>query len=467
MQRIILEMKRDRIALLTMALLFIAAMNTISRAEDPQPPVANQEELERFKRFIAEQAEKTTPTPIPQRGQTATKGSMRIRIVDADRRAMPGAKVHSSIWTQEKNFKANHDCQCNAQGQVDIELPKTIEIVRIWARQEGYVLLWTQWWPDQQIDGDQIPDEFTFRLPKGTTIGGVIRDADGKPIQGVKVEASLTLHNANFNGQKQQQVTRPEFDIWLAEDDTARITNAEGRWSLDNVPEGHETNVLVKLTHPDYISDATWGDLQHNQSVNAEDLKAQTAAIVMQRGIRVTGKLTDPDGKPVEGAVVIWGDRPYWEHRPQQEVHTDKEGTYRLPPLLPGPMMITVVAKGWMPQMEIVDLQPEMQPVDFQMKPGQTLRIRFVGSNGAPVPKVGVQIVRWRDKESLYNMKHPNVVETKIPKQADAHGVYEWTWAPDDPVSYSFGTQNFHVPEVTITADGQEHTQTVEFAEAK
>ena len=392
---------------------------------------------------------------------------MRIRVVEAGGKPLPGAKVHSSVWTQEKNFKANHDYVCDADGQTDIELPKSVELVRIWARQEGFAPMWTQWWPEQQADGNQIPEEFTFRLQKGTTIGGIIQDADGKSIKGVKVEAKLETTGADSNRQKEQHVIRPEFDTWLADEETAKTTDAQGRWSIDNVPSGCESCVILKISHPDFISDAEWGDLQLSQRVTVNSLQAKTATLVLQHGIKVSGRLTDPEGKPIEGAVVVWGDNPYLEHRPQQEVHSDKVGVYRFPPLLPGPMTVTVVAKGWMPQMQVVKIQPDMQPVDFQMKPGQTMRIRFVDSSGVPVPQVSVQIRRWRGSESLYNVKHPNVVETNIPRQANADGIYEWTWAPDDPVSYSFSTQNFSVREVTLTADGQEHTQIVKFAKKK
>ena len=43
-------------------------------------------------------------------------------------------------------------------------------------------------------------------------------------------------------------------------------------------------------------------------------------------------------------------------------------------------MRVTVVAQGWMPELRIVDIQPDMQPEDFQLRPGKTLRIKFVDS---------------------------------------------------------------------------------------
>src|SRR5262249_55433276 len=149
-----------------------------------------------------------------------------------------------------------------------------------------------------------------------------------------------------------------------------------------------------------------------------------------------TGLVMDPNGKLVKDAVVIWGDDPYLQHRPQQEVLTGADGVYRFPPLPAGAMDVTVVAKGWMPELRHVQIEPGMPPVDFPLKPGKTQRIKFVDTAGAPVPNVGVSILSWRGTKSLYNHKHPNVVDTNIPRQADERGIYEWTWAPDDAVNY-------------------------------
>ncbi len=39
-------------------------------------------------------------------------------------------------------------------------------------------------------------------------------------------------------------------------------------------------------------------------------------------------------------------------------------------------------------------------------------------------------IAKWRGGESLYNHRHPNVLDTHIPGQADENGLYRWSWAP-------------------------------------
>ena len=383
--------------------------------------------------------------PAEHRNETSTKGTMKIHVVDADGQPVAAAKIHESVWTKDKDFKHNRDYTSDAKGWVDVELPKTLTILRLWSRKDGYVPLFAHWEDRMPAEQRVIPDEFTFSMEKGMVIGGIVKDEDGKPVSGARVEV---MYARDFR----EELKRVSDDIWLSEGDDAATTNAEGHWSLNNVPPGDETRIRVKLSHPDYVSDFDWG----------EPVRATTTHFAMVRGTRVTGTITDPDGKPVSGALAIWGEDPYLQNRPQQEVHSDEKGVYRFPPLPDGRMTVTVVAEGWMPQLRDVEIAPKMTPVDFQLKPGKMLRIKFVDQSGNPVPGVGVGIASWRGEKSLYNHKHPNVVDSRIPRQADAGGIYEWTWAPDDPVTYSFGKENIgSVSGISLTADGDEHVQTL------
>jgi len=158
--------------------------------------------------------------------------------------------------------------------------------------------------------------------------------------------------------------------------------------------------------------------------------------------------------------VVIWGDDPYGEtgthqeHR--QEVRTDSNGNYRLQPLPHMPLTVTVVAQGWMPELKKTTIAPENPKLDFQLKPGKTLRLRIVDRSGKPIPDAAVGIDGWRGAKSLYNVKHPIVLETAIPRSADNKGIFEWTWAPDDAVQYQFCKQGYQLNTKSLVADNTE-----------
>jgi beta-lactamase regulating signal transducer with metallopeptidase domain/uncharacterized GH25 family protein len=380
---------------------------------------------------------------------------MQIQVLSTDGNPIPGAEIHAGVWTEDP-FQHNRDYRCDDQGQTTVELPPTLSILRLWANKTNFVGLFANWSEDQDNRRPiLLPAEFIFRLDAGTFISGYVFDDDGKPIAGVKVEVELVLP------PDADETQRPSLDNWLAYGTDARTTDERGWWILDNVPAGDNVEVAVRLSHPDYRSDYEWGGLQKEQKVTMKSLRDGTGKIVMHRGTSVTGTVTDEAGKPVPFAVVVWGDDPYLQLG-SQEVRTDGDGRYKFPPLPDGPMNVTVVAHGWAPEIKKVAIGPKMSPVDFQLKPGKTLRIRFVDKAGAAIPEVFVGIHEWRGGKSLYNHKHPNVIDTTIPRQADANGVFEWTWAPDDPVTYDFYRKDYQsLTDQSFTAGDGEHQVTL------
>jgi uncharacterized GH25 family protein len=397
---------------------------------------------------------------VPVIGKTVSNAPegfrhMTVRTVDDAGKAVPNTRIYVCIWPDDdekyKTSKANYFT--DDEGKVDVLVPDPPRLFRVWTQKDGYVPLFAQWWPEHQPDGDQIPDEFTFTLPTGTKIGGTIMDDAGKPIAGATVEVMLVQQG------DPGRLQRPVPSTWLAEvpgpGENPCITDGQGRWSLNNVPAGDNVNVRVKLSHPGFINDTTWGGLQEEQGVTMASLRDATAKIAMYEGIHARGTIT-ADGKPVADAVVVWGDNPYMQEG-SQEVRTAANGEYELPPLAPGVYPLTVIAEGWRPELSIVEIDDGMPPANFELQRGNLLRIKFVDENGEPIPEVYVGLRGWRGKESLYNHKHPNVLDTKIPLQADKDGVYEWTWAPPDEVKYSFGKKGYQQNESVLIADEEEY----------
>jgi uncharacterized GH25 family protein len=379
-----------------------------------------------------------------------TEGTMRIRVLGPDDKPIAGTKIHvSASWTKKPVIQ-NKDYVCDANGESVVELPKTLDLLRLWARKDGFVPLFAHW---EQNDPEPIPKQFTFKLTKGTIIGGFVKNEDGQPIANAKVEVSCSTPDGE---EKRTLVTR-----WLAEEDGARTTDAQGQWTLDNVPKGDDIDVSIRVSHPEYVSDMTWGGMQGMQNVTLASLRQQKGTIVMYRGIAVTGTVTNPDGKPVAGAVVAWGDDPYGQTSSvlsRLEVRTDDKGIYKLPPLPPLTMTVTVIAEGFSPDLRKITISRENPKTDFKLKPGKKLRLKFIDGTDKPIPRVYVGIEGWRGCKSLYNQVHPNVLDTKIPRQADKNGIYEWTWAPSDEVFYNFSKEGYEAIESKgITADGAEH----------
>jgi beta-lactamase regulating signal transducer with metallopeptidase domain/thiol-disulfide isomerase/thioredoxin len=364
--------------------------------------------------------------------QFPTKGSMRVQIVDTAGKPLANAAIHASIWTNEV-FQANRDYQTDAQGFATVLLPKALQILRLWASKEEYCGEFVNFQTNTAVHEVVIPDDYKFRLVKGTLIGGVVKNEEGRPIAGAKV---AYCHDGVF------------FN-----DDT--VTDVSGRWKFDNVRPGND--VFIRVTHPDYVSDH-FAEMQKAQKVTTAMLRAQTATIVLRRGLRIAGKVVDPQGKPVKHAILLSGDDPYLGGAAPPVV-SDDQGQFQFPTLAAGTVRLTVIAKGWMPETRQIQLAPGMGATDLHLKPGKKLRIRFVDRDGEPIPRVGVSIERWNGVRNL--MTNPNWhVRLEIPTRANDQGVFEWDWAPGDAVHYNFNREGYaSLREVALAAADREHVQ--------
>jgi beta-lactamase regulating signal transducer with metallopeptidase domain/thiol-disulfide isomerase/thioredoxin/protocatechuate 3,4-dioxygenase beta subunit len=406
-------------------------------------------EADRVSPAVAQQPKEADPNaPAEAKPAAKQQRTMLVRVLGPDGQAMAGVPVHRGVWTG--NSAKRGDYVTDDRGEVQMELPEDLRIVRLWARARHHVPLFAHW-EEEDIPEKTLPAEFTFHLSKGTVIGGVVRNSAGQPIKGVAVDVMLQ------SGGRVEERTSP--DVWLSEGETP-ITDAAGRWTLDNIPPSLDLDLRLKHSHPDYVSDREWGELQKAQGIDLKALRSRKAVMIMEGGLIATGTVTDPDGKPVAGTVVVRGDDPYREVG-SQEVRTDEHGRYQFPPLPTGKLTITVMAPGWMPSLKKVEIRQGMAPFDFRLERGKDLRIRFVDGTGKPVPDVYVMIDGWRGGKSLYNHRHPNVIYTQIPTQADASGVYRWTWAPGDAVSYVFEKRGFARLETPLTARDTEQTITL------
>jgi beta-lactamase regulating signal transducer with metallopeptidase domain/thiol-disulfide isomerase/thioredoxin/uncharacterized GH25 family protein len=358
-----------------------------------------------------------------------TKGSIRVQIVDTAGKPLEKAQIKASIWTADEKFEANRDYTTDSKGFANVQLPKTLQILRLWAGGEAYCTEFKNFQSDSAVDALVIPDDFQFRLVKGTLIGGVVKNEAGQPIKGVKVQYSCG-----------------DVDV----DEKETFTDAGGRWKFDDVRPG--LDVTIKVTHPDYLSD------QYGGTITTTALRAQTADIVLYRGQRIAGKVTDAAGKPVKGAVLVSGEDIYRQNF-KQPIVTDAQGQFQFPVMANGSVRITLLAKGWMPETRQIQIAPGLQPANFQLKPGKKLRIRIVDRDDKPVPKAFVRLAEWRGVRDLYT--NPNwKVRIPIPTRANDASVYEWDGAPDDAVKFNISCKGYAwIRAASFTADGRGHSQ--------
>ena len=381
----------------------------------------------------------------------------KFMVVDVDGEPIPNAGLYLSASQENPPLGEKYNLTTAGDGSVTQEVRESSIRIRVWCSAKGFAPLFANWEPEYFNSGNTIPEEFTFVMFPGESIGGRIVDSAGEPIVGAKVQVSYREGGIPPIGKRQK------YNTWLAYGSAAVVTDADGAWVLENVPPGDDVEVSLTINHPDYSSDENPGELQKQQSISMKDLASLSANITMKAGARLQGTITDAKtNKPVTDAVVVWGDDPY-NQRGSQETRVDKNGNYRFPVMKPSKKRVTVLAPGFEPASKVVDIQPEMESTSFELKPGKKLEIQFVDPDGKPVPNAYVMVQEWRGSEAMYNYRHSNVLDTKIPRISDSNGLYTWDWAPADPVTFQFSAKNFSVKsDVALAAAEKPHRVTLD-----
>ncbi|MCE3018664.1 MAG: M56 family metallopeptidase [Pirellula sp.] len=358
-----------------------------------------------------------------------TQKKLLVKVIDEEGKAIQGVQIHSSSWTNDPAYKdkANVDFTTNDLGFAELEVYPQLEILRIWATRADRAGLFIHW---EKGETDQIPETITVLLQKGAELGGRVVDTRGDPVADAKVQVSL-----ENGGEKLDTNLNSRLNEWLAYGSNAAITDTEGRWFIKNAPSGNDLELRLTVLHPEFLCDSNSRSIA-KFGLTLDSMRDKSATIKLETGISIHGRVFDPEGNPVNDALIVWGDRPYSETG-SQETKTNQRGEYSIPQRNPGKIRLSVVAKNWMPQTLLVEASDGLSPVDFYLQPGRKLHFRVQDSNGKPVPNAYVSLEKWKQVESLYNVKHPNVLPTGIPNRTDKNGEFLWDWAPDDAISWN------------------------------
>ncbi len=476
-QEVLRSMLIHKLRLVALSALFFGAVATsagvaarsLSSTDETAKPTTNQQS----QRAAQSQAQGKNPTPgsgrtlatgvardparQPVRDATAATQptgarSLRFVVLDSDDKPISSARVHCGVWTDEKDFKHRQDYQTDASGAALVKLPKTFTIVRLFTSKPSFAPMFTHWEPNDLLSGQTIPDEYTIRLERGVSASGRILDENDIPVAGAKVQVST---------KDDLRPTRSDphtvYNSSLAKGADATITDAEGRWRIENVPNHPKAELTLLVTHPDHVSDEQWGETQTAGAITTAMLLKGTAALKLKAGTIMRGRVTGSAGEPIEGAMVVLGDDPYSASTPC-EFLTDGDGRFQLPAMTPRQTAVTVVAPGWAPQYRSVNVKPGLPAQDFRMERGKPIRLRVVDAAGTEVPKAYVSIRGWMGRQALYNHDHPKVRDTKIPRRTDSNGVWEWTWAPEGPVELEVSAEGFAEQKLEVGGGAPEKT---------
>lgn len=348
-------------------------------------------------------AQTTAPTTQPRK--------MAIRVVDAD----PGEPVAAATVVCRSDWKARDAKTTDADGRCVIALHGEHEWERIECSRDGYVAMQGTWqWHADSAEAAaghstaDVPREYEMKLPRGRKIGGRIVDDAGAPVAAAVVH--IDLQPSRVERETIWPYYRPSYE------DTSVTSDGDGRWSCDRVPRDG-SNVAVRVEHDDFVM------------ISARTNEA--AEFTLTRGVRLRGRVTGADGKPVAGATVSTQETYYVVNDFHPTNKTDADGRYRLAALRPGPITVTVFAKGHGPALARTDLKPGAT-LDVQLPEPRKMEGQVVDGDGAPIASAYMRSQDWRGQSSL-----------PLETNTDANGRFTINDAPDDAVVFQVGADGY------------------------
>jgi RNA polymerase sigma-70 factor (ECF subfamily) len=358
--------------------------------------------------FKEKQADSNKPTA--QRGEEQKT----ILITTTDKKTnLPLADVALQIRLDGK--KEVIEGITDANGQYILTLPtESLNQFQISATKEDYARMMINRYGSGQAKLF-LPEAISFEMSLTIEVGGIVRNEELEPIEGAEVKLL-----AGFRYDPEN----PHIEIG-----GTFKTDANGLWKCDLFPED-ACQASIITTHPNYVSQEGY------RPAIVEELKNFSFVTTLEKGIAVTGGVFDWEQRPVQAAIIKGADGR------ENPVICDANGWFRFDNIAPSIEVFTVQYKGAAPQIQQVDIGPNMSPIIFNLEPANTIRAKVVDINGTPLKDVYVKTESWKGFSSL-----------NFEAGTDANGFFQWTEAPADEVLFSLYKPGYmHISSFGMTS---------------
>ena len=309
-----------------------------------------------------------------------------------------GKQVLVGEFIRQKKYGS--DFKTDSNGKLSISMPKGPTKLDLYVKTTGYGPFYSPWSTTNSSVG--IPAKQKIVLDSAWTIGGIVENENGEPVVGAKVRVSLRFK------------VRPDRDEALYVGDR-QLTDAEGKWRYDKVPV-HLSDLGVQIEHEDYRPKS----IGLSRSLYEVAAGKTLAKVQLDSGLTITGKITDENGSPIEGALI----RSKFMNQ-KREAKTGMDGAYQMKACAPGMTRVVVSAPGRALDLQEVLVADDMDSVDFQLKPGGKVRLKVVDPEGNPLPKAGFFVQSWRGHVDYFEFDH-------VKCKTNEEGIWEWNEAPLD-----------------------------------
>lgn len=367
--------------------------------------------------------------------RSAGSGTFRLRVVAADTgEPLSDARVPVN-FVSDGEWIAPADLRTDVAGECVIPLPRGV-LMRLdaGAHLPGYenrFFTWNARWQHPR------PEEYTLRLGRADTVGGIVVDGRGRPVPSVTVWLAYHLSDTSWR-EPDEDRERLGFMRRLR----VGVTDAKGRWTCATIPPARD-RFAFEFEHPDYAREDSLAVNRDDATAVGQEVLALVAAgrmvTTMQPGMIVYGQVVNASGEPVPDARIATS----WH---EAAVTTDIHGEFSLGPLRQGSIRLVATADGYAPRR--FDAGRE-GPVRVSLHPGGVLRVRMVTPNGDPIAGATLALQDGFGEGAL-----------GWDGRSDDEGRIEWRSAPPGGrftfTAYAPGHQ--YARNVPLTVDGPEHT---------
>lgn len=278
---------------------------------------------------------------------------------------------------------------------------KKIDYLFVKATANDFVPMQIEYSPGVKTTG--IPKEYTLALEHGTSIGGIIQNEDGQPIENVIV----FLH------------VQPKDKIENVSISDIKIeTDAQGQWQYNTMP-ADPGRIIIHLNHPEYY--AASGT---TPAFVTPELRDMTSVMVMEQGLTVSGYVLDTNNNAIKNARISQGTNRSGQY-PTAE--TDENGRFEFKNIPAGEMVMTVQAAGYAPDLKQITVD-DNETIEFRLESGHTIGGQIVDVNDQPISEANVAANSWRGHQSL-----------KWRTNTNKQGRFVWNDAPSDEVVFDMG----------------------------
>ncbi|HEX7185369.1 MAG TPA: carboxypeptidase-like regulatory domain-containing protein [Thermoanaerobaculia bacterium] len=228
-------------------------------------------------------------------------------------------------------------------------------------------------------EGNRATDLGTVVLAPGVALEGFVVDAAGKPVEGAEIR--LTDAGDPFPIRRRSG----------GDDEPAGLSGVDGSFRIEDLSAGSPVDVSASRTG--YAP----GEAQGIQVPADPPIR-----LVLQAVGTISGRVVDPNGKPIADAFVHVGFGPragrgmtMLSGGPQAD-RSDAEGNFRITDVIPGPVELSAQAPGWQ-RGTVAGLElrggEEKSGIEIVLAPGAILKGRVLSPSGRPLPGAQVQTI--------------------------------------------------------------------------